>query len=424
MAAPADDRGSGWACVPVTTLVVAAARTKSSEHEPGRPPTRRPVPEDERGAGDQTVEGAVGEERAPPTNRRYWIAGAIEATVAVSKSGLLNPANERGVNHGSASESDAMVILNLTWFPIGTTSAPTGGSGPKCAETRLLVCRPPSCAGPTAALPRGRSRRCCRAIVAGCSINPPESRWSVPLAGISIGGPSRNRRERTNRAILTCVNSTGTPRTARIYYKSPATECLVNPHVGGSILPRPTSKAPVGRGFCVSERCWTSGIAPDVGAESGVIRANAGAAPHSPAGTPAPHPGRSRITVAARHSCPRRILPIARAPRLGGTVDRRFPSRRNTTMRGPSPKPVSSRLPRMCVAGALALLAAMLLAACGGSSSSSSSAHPSSGAEHVRHDCQLVGKVAHVGHEGLHRGVHRRPAVSAGAGGQRLHDLL
>jgi osmoprotectant transport system substrate-binding protein len=41
-------------------------------------------------------------------------------------------------------------------------------------------------------------------------------------------------------------------------------------------------------------------------------------------------------------------------------------------MRGPSPKPVSSRLPRMRLAGALALLAAMLLAACGSSSGSSS----------------------------------------------------
>jgi osmoprotectant transport system substrate-binding protein len=42
-------------------------------------------------------------------------------------------------------------------------------------------------------------------------------------------------------------------------------------------------------------------------------------------------------------------------------------------MRGPSPKPVSSRLPRTRVAGGLALLAAMLLAACGSSASSSSS---------------------------------------------------
>ena len=42
-------------------------------------------------------------------------------------------------------------------------------------------------------------------------------------------------------------------------------------------------------------------------------------------------------------------------------------------MRGPPPKPLSSRLPRMRVAGALALLAAILLAACGGSSGSSSS---------------------------------------------------
>ncbi len=41
-------------------------------------------------------------------------------------------------------------------------------------------------------------------------------------------------------------------------------------------------------------------------------------------------------------------------------------------MRGPSPKPVSSRLPRMRVAGALALLAAMLLTACGSNSGSSS----------------------------------------------------
>lgn len=46
-------------------------------------------------------------------------------------------------------------------------------------------------------------------------------------------------------------------------------------------------------------------------------------------------------------------------------------------MRGPSPKSVSSRLPRMRLAGALALLAAILLAACGSSSStSSSSSHP------------------------------------------------
>jgi osmoprotectant transport system substrate-binding protein len=46
-------------------------------------------------------------------------------------------------------------------------------------------------------------------------------------------------------------------------------------------------------------------------------------------------------------------------------------------MRGPSSKPVSSRLPRMRAAGALALLAAMLLAACGSSSGSSSSSSSS-----------------------------------------------
>ena len=42
-------------------------------------------------------------------------------------------------------------------------------------------------------------------------------------------------------------------------------------------------------------------------------------------------------------------------------------------MRGPSPNPVPSRLPRMRVAGALALLSATLLAACGSTSGSSSS---------------------------------------------------
>ena len=85
----------------------------------------------------------------------------------------------------------------------------------------------------------------------------------------------------------------------------------------------------------------------------------------------------------------------------------------------------AGRSPGCCWRRALRARASVLLAACGSSSSSSSStASSSTSASASSSSGRGIERVAHPGHEGLHRGVHPRPAVQAGARGQGLQDQL